>query len=143
MSAEEMAHLPDISEGLENRIYSAVRTQTDINNIISSVKCKRYTLSRIRRCLLYALLGITQEDLESNPPYIRILGFNEKGREILRIMRKKSTLPTVMRYSDIKSLSESCKKSFMLESRCDDIYYLSEKNIFQCGKNYTENIIIL
>ena len=143
MTKEDFALLPDISEGLENRIYSAVRSALSPNDVIMSVKCKRYTHARIRRCILHAFLGINKNSLSPTPTYIRVLGFNEKGREILRIMRKKAELPIVMRYSDINSLSENCKKSFELESICDDIYALSGKNILECGKNYTENIIIL
>lgn len=143
MLIDDFAKLPDISEGLENRIYSSVQTETNIDDILSSIKCKRYTLARIRRCLLYAFLGITKKDLLENPPYIKILGFNEKGREILRIMRKTAKLPVIMRYADIKNLSTECKKTFEIESRCDDIYYISGKNIIKCGKNFTENLIIL
>ena len=141
MNNEDFANLPDISEGLENRLMSAVRNSVSYNEIMQKTKCKRYTLARIRRCILHAFLGITKQNSPEFPPYIRVLGFNEKGREILRIMRKSAAIPVIMRYAAIDTLSEECQKTFAFESRCDDIYFLSEKNILKCGKNYTENII--
>lgn len=141
MDKDDFAGLPDISEGLENRLMSAVKNSLSYDEIMQETKCKRYTLARIRRCILNAFLGITKQNSPELPPYIRVLGFNEKGREILRIMRKSAALPIIMRYADVISLSGECQKTFAFESRCDDIYSLSEKNILKCGKNYTENII--
>lgn len=141
MNNDAFANLPDISEGLENRLMSAVKNSVSYDEIMQTTKCKRYTLARIRRCILHAFLGITKQNSPELPPYIRVLGFNEKGREILRIMRKSAALPVIMRYADVGSLSDECKQTFAFESQCDDIYSLSEKNILRCGKNYTENII--
>lgn len=141
MDKDDFAELPDISEGLENRLMSAVKNSVSYDEIMHQTKCKRYTLARIRRCVLYAFLGITKHNSPEFPPYIRVLGFNEKGREILRIMRKSAALPVIMRYADVGTLPYECQQAFAFESRCDDIYSLSEKNILKCGKNYTENII--
>lgn len=47
------------------------------------IKTKRYTNTRIQRILLYALLGITKEDMKSSfkvQPYIRVLGMNKKEK---------------------------------------------------------------
>ena len=49
MNNEDFANLPDISEGLENRLMSAVRNSVSYNEIMQKTKCKRYTLARIRR----------------------------------------------------------------------------------------------
>ena len=141
MDKNDFAALPDISEGLENRLISAVRNSVSYDEILQATKCKRYTLARIRRCILHAFLGITRQNNPDFPLYIRILGFNEKGREILRIMRNSATVPIIMRYADVGTLSDECRNTFEFESRCDDIYFLSENNILKCGKNYTENII--
>lgn len=143
MSPENFQNLPDISEGLENRLYSAVRNGTSIENILSLAKTKRYPLSRLRRILLYAFLNISKSDCRILPQYIKILGFNPNGRNLLRIMRETAQLPVIMRYSDVKKLSPSAQYLYALESRCDDIYNLSGKNIIPCGQNLTANMIIL
>ena len=141
MNKDDFANLPDISEGLENRLLSAVKGSVSYDELMQAVKCKRYTLARIRRCILHAFLGITKQNSPALPPYIRVLGFNGNGREILRIMRKSANIPVIMRYADVGILSEECQITFDFESRCDDIFFLSEKNILKCGKNYTENIV--
>ena len=142
MSLEDFKNLPDISEGLENRLYSAVRSGTSIEQILSLAKTKRYTLARLRRILLYAFLGITQNDCHILPQYIKILGFSQNGKNILRTMRETAKLPVIMRYSDVKKLSPSAQYLYALESRCDDIYALSGENIIPCGRNLTENTVL-
>ena len=142
MSLEDFKNLPDISEGLENRLYSAVRNGTSIEQILSLAKTKRYTLARLRRILLYAFLGITQNDCHILPQYIKILGFSQNGKNILRTMRETAKLPVIMRYSDVKKLSPSAQYLYALESKCDDIYALSGENIIPCGRNLTENTVL-
>ena len=141
MSLEDFKSLPDISEGLENRLYSAVRNAVSVEEVLSLVKTKRYTLARSRRILLYAFLDINKEDQRILPKYIKILGFNSKGQNILRTMRETAQLPVVMRYSDVKKLPSDAKYIYSLESRCDDIYALSGENTLPCGSNMTNNII--
>ncbi len=52
------ASLPDISEGLDNRLYNAVRSAVSLDGLLSLVKTKRYPLSRIRRLVWNAYLGV-------------------------------------------------------------------------------------
>lgn len=61
MTLSEIAALPDVSEGLENRIKLAANTVNNLNDLISNIKTKRYTQSRIQRILLYALLNISRK----------------------------------------------------------------------------------
>lgn len=141
MTADDFAALPEVGEGLQHRIYSAVRQENSIEGIISAVKSKRYTYARIRRILCYALLGFEKASLSPTPQYIRVLGFNDIGREILKESRKKRRLPLIMRYSDAAALGEKAS-DFVLETRADDIYALSERVIGKCGRNCTEGVQI-
>ena len=143
MSIEDFANLPDISEGLENRLYSAVKNACSIEEILQTVKTKRYTLARLRRILLHAFLNISRKDCDILPQYIKILGFTQNGKNILRIMRDTATLPVIMRYSDVKKLSPTAQYLYEIENRCDDIYALSSETPSKCGNNMTSNIIIL
>lgn len=86
MPLQNIENLPDVSEGLENRIKSSANTCNNLNDLISGIKSKRYTESRIRRILLYVLLGINKKDMNSSRkiiPYIRVLGFNKHGKKII------------------------------------------------------------
>lgn len=89
MSKEEIANLPDVTEGLENNIIYASNSCNNLLDLITLVKSKRYTRTRIQRILLYALLGITKQDIINSKkvsPYIRVLGVNENGKKILSII---------------------------------------------------------
>ena len=55
MSREELAVLPDISEGIENRLYAAAQKACSLEELYEQVKTKRYPLSRVRRLVLAAL----------------------------------------------------------------------------------------
>ena len=76
--------LPYGSEGLWSKLMKACRAWGSTEEILGAVKSKRYALSRIRRMLLCAVLGLTATDLKKQPPYVRVLGFDRKGRALLR-----------------------------------------------------------
>ena len=84
LTREELAALPEVNEGLENRIYEAVRKYNSVEEILSAVKSKRYTHARLRRTLICALLDITEELQSRGASYVRVLGFNTEGEKMLR-----------------------------------------------------------
>lgn len=93
MSIEEISELPDVFEGLEFNIKNAVNSCNTIDELIKRIKSKRYTYTRIQRILLYALLGITKNDMEISKnvlPYIRVLGFNENGKKLISEISKRN-----------------------------------------------------
>ncbi|MGI5895080.1 MAG: nucleotidyltransferase family protein [Candidatus Merdivicinus sp.] len=93
MSAEQFAALPDVGEGLENKLVKASRQACTLDELLLSVKSKRYPLSRVKRVIAYAMLGITREIVSLPPAYLRVLAFNERGQEILRQSKKTAILP--------------------------------------------------
>lgn len=143
LTSEDFKKLPDVSEGLEYRIYDAVRNSNSYYELLEKIKTKRYTLSRIRRILLFAYLDITKEILETPVPYIRVLGFNEKGASLLKLCKENSKLPIITRPADLKNLSENAKRIYELECKARDLYSLCLKNPDVCGKEMTEKIIIV
>lgn len=142
MSASDIAKLPDVNEGLEYRIFDAVRASNSYSELLEKIKTKRYTLSRIRRILLYAYLDVTKELLETPVPYIRVLGFNEKGAALLKECKQKTKLPVITRSADLKNLDENGRRIFELECKARDLYSLSLHKPEVCGKEMTEKIII-
>lgn len=134
--------LPDVSEGMENRLYSAAQKAVSLSEFYELVKTKRYTLSRIRRICLYAFLGIGKDDVSADVPYLRVIGFNEKGREVLRYVKDKASLPVVMKYSDVKNLDADAQRIFDIESGATDIFALCGEEILPCGMEKTENVVI-
>ncbi|MBO4893288.1 MAG: nucleotidyltransferase family protein [Clostridia bacterium] len=132
-TAEEIAQAPDVSEGIENCIVSAARDARTIEELYSIAKSKRYSHARIRRIVMSTFLGVKDGDCDGLPPYIRVLGFNERGRELMRSLREKAELPIVTKYADVKKLDERAQRIYELEARAADIYALSFWPALPCG----------
>lgn len=140
MTKEDFAVLPDVSEGLENRIFDAVRTYGSVDEILEAVKTKRYSMARLRRIIMSAFLGIKEEDSIGPPPYIRVLGFNDKGREILSVAKKTATLPIVTKASQLK---KHPSRIFELECLSSDLYSLAFSPALPCAMDMTEKIVVI
>ena len=138
---DDLKKLPDISEGVENKLFSAIKVATTLEEVYNNVKSKRYTLARIRRLVLSAFLGIDNSFFMQRPEYIRVLGFNKTGEEILRDCRKNSEMPIILKATEVKNLSEKAQKMFELENRATDLYLLSLKKPQECGLEYKANLI--
>lgn len=142
MSLEDFANLPDVSEGLENRIYEAVQSGNNIEDITNSIKTKRYTLARIRRIIMYAILGITKDMQNTKDNYIRVLAFNDKGTEILKKAKKTAALPVINKISDsIKSLNNTQRRMLELDIFAGDIYPLFCEKVYDCKTDYTSKSV--
>lgn len=141
--AKDFSDVPDVSEGIENRIINAAKTACTLSEVFDTAKTKRYTHARIRRIVLCAFLGIKQTHIACGMPYIRVLGFTGKGKELLRRARSTAELPIVMRAGDVSQLSDIAERSFSLECTATDIFNLSLPNIRPCGTEMTDNLIIV
>ncbi|MDK2990985.1 MAG: hypothetical protein PWP48_218 [Clostridiales bacterium] len=121
----------DISEGLEHRIKKAAILAGDLQTLINSIKTKRYTQTRIQRAIIHAMLGMSNnvmDELTSNggPQYIRVLGFSEKGKQLLPYISSKSSLPLLSKAADYRSiLSPPGRKLFEIEIKATDLYSLA------------------
>ncbi len=100
---DKLRTLPDISEGLENRFLKAAETARSVEELLTQVKTKRYTLARLRRILWNLVLQNRRELTGSLPPYIRVLAFQEgTGEKLLREMGRKSSLPVYTSMAALK-----------------------------------------
>ncbi len=116
MTDEEFATLPGGSEGLWRKLMGAAREKNTIEEIAAAVKSKRYTRTRIDRMILCAFLSITEEMLASPVPYVRVLAFNDRGREILKSARD---------VLDIANAGQPREGDYAaLETRCGRLYGL-------------------
>lgn len=138
-SISEIENLPDIGQGLENRIYTA-RNACSLEELLFAVKTKRYTMSKVRRLLCNLLIGITKDDFVQPPPYGRILAINERGRDILSEAQGKAKIPFATSLSKLGELNESAKHFTELESRATDIYNLATKVIRPTERDYRAKI---
>ena len=108
MSLEEIKKLPDVSEGLENLIKKAALSCNTVDDFVNIVCSKRYTKTRIRRILLYALLEISKKDIAISKkvvPYVRVLGFNDKGKNLVSKIKHKN--PSAKIVTSVKKFVDS------------------------------------
>lgn len=137
----ELSLLPDLSEGLENKLYNAIRLAVNLESLYNDIKVKRYTLARIRRLVLSAFIGINAEKFSKAPPYLRVLGFNKTGETVLKQNAKASPIPVCLRAGDIEKLPPCAQYIFEIENRATDLYALSFQKPLPCGLEYTRKII--
>ena len=98
ISPAYIAKCCECSEGLENKIVKAANA-SNWSEAVAMIKSKRYPETRINRLLLQILLSsqeITFKDaISNNPSYLRVLGFNDRGRQLLKKMRSTANLPII------------------------------------------------
>jgi len=140
MSPEEIEKAPNVLMGLENRIYKAARAATNLAELYMLIKTKRYTMSRIRRIIMAEFIGIKKSDLKGSPPYVRILGMNERGREILAAAE--CTLPMDTSLKALAEMGTKAARTAALEARAGDLYALALPKKRVCGLDYTAKPII-
>lgn len=137
---EELSLLPDLSEGLQNKLFSAIKNAKSLNDLYEKIKVKRYTLARIRRLVLSAFIGADNEFFMKPLPYLRVLGFSKNGSKYLKNL-KSSSVPVITRTADINDLSATAKKVFKTEAKATDLFGLTLKTPLECGTEYTAKII--
>ena len=122
---DDYSRIPGVSEGLEHRFARYAKTECSVAAILENVKTKRYAMSRLRRILMTAALGITAQDSAEPPPYIRILAMNDNGIRLLRSIRKRTELPVVIKPASVLKLGKAAIGTFHTEAAATDFYSLA------------------
>lgn len=148
LTREKLAALPGVSEGLENRLYEAIRRAEGLEELYMLVKTRRYPLTRVRRLVWSAFLEVPAGWERRRPPYIRALGAGSRGREILaaakEARRNQPGLPPIVsRAAHFEQLDHSCQSLFALECRAADLYALSLPRPLPCGTECTAGMVRL
>lgn len=149
MTISEIAKIPDVSEGLEKSIKNAADSCNKVEDLINIVKTKRFTQTRIQRILLYALLGIDKKKMETSKkitPYVRVLGFNNKGKELISEMmtlnQKLNVVTSVKKYID-EVANKNLKEMIETDILATNIYTLGYRSDSYSNLDYTNKIEIL
>lgn len=126
-TAEELALVPDCTEGLENRIKAFIKDNHDLQTLVDKISTKRYTKTRVQRILLSNLLGIDNtlvKDCLSSPLYAKVLAVDKKDKEIISVLSSKSSLPLLTRKSDSAMLKKTALSCFEKDTLASDLYAL-------------------
>lgn len=136
---EDLREIPDVGQGLEYRILSAA-DKNNLDEILMSIKTKRYTMARIKRILLNMLIDVKKSDLETLPPYGRILAVTERGRDILSKANETRKIPFATSLAKLAQTSGAAKRFAQLEGTASDIYALAQKKIGKGQSDYKARI---
>ena len=135
-TAEYLKAIPDVSEGIENRIMQCAHKATSLDELYEGIKTKRYTMARIRRILNNALLNITKDDITKKAEYIRVLGMNKTGMQILSALRDETAVPIITKMADAL-----CSPMLEADVRATNVYSLLTDT--QSMADYTTSPVIL
>jgi len=109
LNGNSLSKLPDVSEGLDNRILNSILKCNTLNELILKSKSKRYTYTRLNRILTQYFLNLENYDLlkltKTPAPYARVLGFNTNGRNILKKIKDNTSIEMITKMPQ-KNLSE-------------------------------------
>lgn len=141
LRAEDFERCYDSIGGLGDRLYKAVRGARSLSEVYFLAKAKRYTLSSIRRAVMCAFLGINKDFAMEKPAYLRVLGMNPRGKEILAAANCPVPIDT-----SLKALSRTSREAARqanFEARCTDIYSLAFSEPRPCGVDFTAPPVII
>ena len=123
MPEDALRALPDLSEGLEDRLKKAAQKFGSLEEVISQVSTKRYTKARIRRLLCAAALGLQQDAVQAAidaPPYLRVLGIKKERQDLLSLLASSAAIPVFIRGTEAKN-----NAAFSMETAASDLYSLA------------------
>ena len=120
--------------GLGEKILTCSRKVIDYEELVDLVADKHYTEARVRRAILNILVGVKHDDLKAYPAYTTVLGFNNKGREILSDKRKKEKMPFITKPADATALGESAARQIYLDRRVDALFTLATPKKIDSGE---------
>lgn len=132
-STKDLSYIHDMTEGLENRMKKGAILSTSYDELLHYLKTKRYTMTRLQRILIKTILGITKHDIATlvksmGPQYIRVLGFNAQGANLLKKIKKESSLPIVTNLKRFAPQNEYAKRMIEIDVNATNIYTLLYKN---------------
>ena len=112
-----------VDEGIENRIIKYINMVNSKEKLILKVKSKRYTYNKINRMFTHILTNFTKEDAKDlEIEYLRVLGFNTRGKNYLNKIKKDIDIPIINKYIP------NMYKSLDIEFRVSLIYSLILKD---------------
>ena len=123
---KEIIKIYDMNDEIYARIYRGVSKSNIYEVFLKEVKSRNFSIKRIERIVLNILLNITKEAVDFELDYIRVLGFNQRGQEYLRQLKKKKKV-----YNEKSDVSEETEK---YEKKNND------EKIFVNWKNIEKNV---
>ena len=97
--AETLNEIYLVDDGIDRRLNLAALKAGSFDELVSGIKSRQWTLTRIQRILMYVLLQVKAVEMkafmQTGPLYLRLLGSSERGRKILARARRRKKLPII------------------------------------------------
>ena len=127
-------------DGLENAIAHAALQADSLEDLYMQVKSKRYAHARIRRIIFSVFLGLDRQLTESLPPYLRVLGMNSRGKEVLRMADPK--IPLSVSLKKLEKTGLLAKRFATAEANATELARFFADRPLPAGREYTMPVII-
>ena len=122
--------------GLAERLCKCAKTAKSYEELLELASGKKYTKARVRRVILAAMAGATEQDIREIPAYSTVLAFNNVGREILASLRREENIGIrfVTKPADAQSLGEKAARQFALTENTDALFTLAKPAVGTSGE---------
>ena len=137
-TAEELRRCANISEGLENRILTALQQTEGLQDLYDTVKTKRYSHAKLRRAIMSGALGLPRALPSAPAPYLRALAFGPRGTALLRSLRKTALLPLCQSGRECEQANPAF---FAIERRATDLRNSWSEQPLPIGEDYRKGAI--
>lgn len=106
MTSDDLSNYVTVDDSIKYRIKKNINSCNSLDELINSVKTKRYTYNRIKRMFLHILCNFTNSENNKclDIHYIRVLGFNSNGRDFLNSIKGNCSLPIISNFSSLKDI---------------------------------------
>ncbi len=125
----DMKNITGYEEGIDNLFIKNIMKSRNMREFIEFSISKRYKKGRIQRFIINYLLNIEKnfvdEIVKSPTNYIKVLGFNKSGKEVLRRIKNNSKVNIITKNKDFKPLSDLDNKLYELENYATNLYNIS------------------
>lgn len=116
-----------MAEGIEYRLKEQMErlpSTADFDQWLKAVKTKRFTYTRLSRLACALLLELTPAEVKeyNKAPYMRLLGFNAKGQQVLSRAKKTSAHQIIAKVS-----KDDKNAAYRVDYRAGKIYQLQNQ----------------
>lgn len=143
-SHEQLKDIYSITEGLENKVRATAKDVATLRDLITGIKSKRYTETRIKRILMHSLMELSKKNMDKilseKQMYGRVLSFNEKGASLIKHIKNEecSSIPIVTNISKESDELLACRHLFEYDILASDVYNLALSGDIYSGSDYRQ-----
>ncbi len=131
LSEKDLSIYQTVDEGIENKLKKEILESYTLEDFILNIKSKRYTYNKIKRMLIHILTSFTKEEANKRKEirYIRVLGFNKKGRTYLNKIKKEIKVPIYTNFNKELELELKVTKIYSFIVNDESLIKKEIKNI--------------